>query len=236
LFNSTLYGKFGEGRALIIGGLASAKAFTILNKAKLDNAKRETIDALFWNMWAKMAKTEIVNLKTRENKYSSKDKLLKIRAEAAADLENCLKMGAVIGNGSEDEVKSLGKYGLYLGIIMELQHDFQVSVNLTLELADKVRMGAPPYTLLCAKENCIEIQETFKEILSKKTIGPREIEKIVRGVLAAKMMENTEETIEKLTKKALEELTVTKKKSATKALRSFVEAQPQLFKESIYPS
>ena len=40
LFNPTLFGKFGEGSALIMGGLASAKAFTILNKAKLDKAKR----------------------------------------------------------------------------------------------------------------------------------------------------------------------------------------------------
>jgi geranylgeranyl pyrophosphate synthase len=233
LFNSTLYGKFGESTALIMGGIASAKAFTILNKAKFDNAKRETIDALFWDMWAKMAKTEIINLKTRENKYSSKDKLLKIRAEAAADLENCLKMGAVIGNGSENEVKSLGKYGLYVGIILELQHDFQVSVNLTLELADKVRMGALPYTLLRAKENSIELQETLKEIACKKTIGPREIERIVQGILAAKMVDNIEETIEKLTKKAVKELAITKEKSATEALRSFAEVQPQFFKESL---
>jgi geranylgeranyl diphosphate synthase, type I len=235
LFNPTFFGRFGEGPALIMGGLVSAKAFTILNKAKLDEAKRQTIAALFWNMWAKMAKPEAVNLRTRENQYSAKDKMLKIRAEAEANLENCLKMGAVIGNGSKNEIKSLGKYGMYVGIISELQHDFQVSVNLTLELADKVKMGALPYTLLRAKENSIELQETLKDIERKKTIGPKEIEKIVQGVLTAKMMDHIEETIEKLTKKAVQELIVTKKKNAAKAFRSFVEVQPQLFKESIYP-
>ena len=131
-----------------------------------------------------MAKTEAVNLRTRKNQYSAKDKLLKIRAEAEADLGNCLKMGAVIGNGSEKEVKSLGKYGLYIGIILELQHDFQVSVNLTLELADKVRIGALPYTLLRAREDSQELQKNLKDIACKKTIGPKEIEKIVQGVLA----------------------------------------------------
>jgi geranylgeranyl pyrophosphate synthase len=233
LFNPTLFGRFGEGPALIMGGLASAKAFTILNQAKLDEAKRRTIATLFWNMWAKMAKTEAVNLRTRENQYSAKDKLLKIRAEAEADLENCLKMGAVIGNGSENAVKSLGKYGLYVGIILELQHDFQVSVNLTLELADKVRMGALPYTLLCAKEDSQDLQKNIKDIAYKKNIGPQEIEKIVQGILAAKMVDTIEKTIEKLTKKAVEELIVTKKKNATKALRSFAEVQPQFFKESL---
>jgi geranylgeranyl pyrophosphate synthase len=235
LFNPTLFGRFGEGPALVMGGIVSAKAFTILNKANFEKAKRREIGALFWNMWAKMAKTEAVNFKTRKNQYLAKDKLLKIKAEAEADLENCLKMGAVIGNGSKNEIKSLGKYGLYIGIILELQHDFQVSVNLTLELADKIRMGTLPYTLLRAKENSVELREILKAIAHKKIIGPGEIEKVVQGVLAAKMLDNIEETIEKLSKKAVEELIVTKKKNATKALHSFVEAQHQLFKESIYP-
>ena len=39
--------------------------------------------------------------------------------------------------------------------------------------------------------------------------------------------------IEKTTQKAVEELIVTKKKGATEALRSFVEVQPQFFKESL---
>jgi geranylgeranyl pyrophosphate synthase len=184
-------------------------------------------------MWPKMAKTEAANLRTREKQYYAKNKLMKIRAEAAADLENCLKMGVVLGNGSENEIKSLGKYGLYLGMILELQHDFQVSVNLTLELAGKVRIGALPYALLYAKENSMELQETLKDVVGKKTIGPREIEKIVHGILAAKMVENIEKTIEKLAKKAVKELTVTKKKSAAKALRSFAEVQPRFFKESL---
>jgi geranylgeranyl pyrophosphate synthase len=233
LFNPTLFGRFGEAPTLIMGGLASAKAFTILNKANLDKARRRTIVALFWNMWAKMAKTEAVNLRTRKNQYSAKDKLLKIRAEAEADLENCLKMGAVLGNGSENEIKSLGKYGLYVGIILELQHDFQVSVNLTLELADKVRMSELPYTVLRAKEDSQDLQKNLKDMACKKTIGPKEIEKIVQGVLAAKMLDNIEETIEKLTEKAIEELRWIKKKSAAKALYSFAEVQPRFFKESL---
>jgi geranylgeranyl pyrophosphate synthase len=36
LFKPTLFGKFGEGTALMIGGLASAKAFSILNQMNID--------------------------------------------------------------------------------------------------------------------------------------------------------------------------------------------------------
>jgi geranylgeranyl pyrophosphate synthase len=233
LFNPTFFGKFGEGPALITGGVVSAKAFTIFNQAKLDPTKSVKIADLFWNMWAKMANSEARNLRTRKNQYSSRDKLQKIKNEAEANLGNCLKMGAIIGNGLEDEVRSLGKYGFYLGIILELQHDFQVSSNLTLELADKVRMGALPYTLLCSKENSIELRENLRDIAKKKTIGKGEIETIVSAVLTTEMVDKIEEMIEKLSKKAVEELTVIEKKSAAEALRSFAEIQPQYFKESL---
>jgi len=233
LFNPTLFGKFGAGPTLIMGGIASAKAFTILNKAKMNKEKRQTIAALFWDMWAKMSTTEAINLRTRESQYSAKDKQLKIDAEAEADLGNCLKMGAVMGNGSENEIKSLGKYGLYLGTILELQHDFQVSANLTLELGEKVKMSTIPYTLLIAKESSTDLQEALKDIECKKIIGPKEIEKIVQLFLAANMVNKIEETIEELISKAVEELSFTNKKGASKALRSFAEVQMRFFKESL---
>jgi|WetSurMetagenome_2_1015567.scaffolds.fasta_scaffold126818_1 geranylgeranyl pyrophosphate synthase len=233
LFNPTFFGRFGAGPTLIMGGIASAKAFTILSKAKMDEEKRKAIATLFWDMWAKMSTTEAVNLRVRENHYSSKDKLLKISAEAEADLGNCLRMGAVIGNGLKNEIEHLGKYGLYLGIILELQHDFQVSANLTLELAEKVKIGSLPYTLLLAKESSVDLQETLNDISLKESIETEEIDRIVQAFLAADMLTKIEDTIEKLSKKAIEEIAVINKKGAAKALRSFAEVQPRSFKESL---
>jgi len=188
---------------------------------------------LFWNMWAKMAKAETANLQARNKEYSAKDKLIKIETEAAANLESCLKIGATIGNGSENEITHLGKYGLYVGVILELQHDIQVSLNLTLELANKMRTGAHPYMLLWAKEQNPELQKILQEAINGKTIGPKEIEKIVKGILATKARSEIEKIIKKLTKQAITELEKIKKNSATRALQILAETQPQLFRESL---
>jgi geranylgeranyl pyrophosphate synthase len=233
LFKPTMFGKFGEGPTLIMGGLASAKAFTVLSQSRLDQAKRETVTEMFWNMWAKMATAETLSLQKRSKEYSAKDKLFKIEKEAAANLETCLKIGGIIGNGKESEIEHLGKYGLGLGVILELQHDIQVSLNLTLELADKIRTGAYPYTLLWAKEHDPEIQKNFQNVINAKTLGPKEIEKIVQGILTTKALDQIEKTIQKLAKRVLKELEEMKKNSAGKALRDFVQAQPALLKENL---
>src|SRR3972149_1882334 len=157
-FKPTLLGKFGEGTALIIGGLASAKAFTILNRLKTGTAKYRTISTFIWDLWVKMAQAESTSLSWRsEENFSYRKKFWKIKAEAN-DIGTCLRIGAVIGNGSETEINNLGNYGLCLGLILELWKDFRTSVNLTLELAEKIRNRAFPYTVLWASQHSEKIR------------------------------------------------------------------------------
>jgi len=234
LFKPTLLGKFGEGTALMIGGLASAKAFSILNQMDVDKIKRQTISELFWDFWAKIAKAETVNLRLRsQGNVSSRKKLWVIKMQAA-NLETCLKIGAVLGNGSEDEVKHLGKYGLYLGTILELWKDFHVSINLTLELTEKIRSGALPYSLLWAKKRSEKIRKKLEDLANKNTIELSDIKEVVEDALETKALNNTMKIIRKFTKRAEEELFELKKEnSATRTLKFFAEAQLQLFIERL---
>jgi geranylgeranyl pyrophosphate synthase len=233
LFKPTLYGKFGEGAALVIGGLASAKAFSILSQMNLDETKRQAITNLFWNLWAKIAKAETVNLRLRRQRDFSPRKKLWVIKMHASDLETCLRIGAVLGNGSEDEVKHLGRYGLYLGIILELWKDFHVSINLTLSLADKIRSGALPYSLRWARERCEKIRKKLEDLTNRNTVRPSDIKEVVEHILETKALNNTMKTIRKFTNKAGEEVFKLKENKATRTLKFFVEAQPQLFIESL---
>jgi geranylgeranyl pyrophosphate synthase len=233
LFKPTLFGKFGEGTALIIGGLASAKAFSILNQMNVDKAKHQTVTKLLWDFLVKIAQAETAGLRLRSQRsFSPRKKFWKIKTEAA-DLETCLKIGAVLGDGSESEIQHLGRYGLYLGIILELWKDFHVSANLTLGLAEKIRGGALPYSLLWASERSEKIRKKLDSLANKNTIEPSDIKEIVEDALEMKTLDNTVKTIRRFTKKAGEELIELKKNSATRTLQLFIEAQPSLFVGSL---
>jgi geranylgeranyl pyrophosphate synthase len=233
LFKPTLFGKFGEGTALIIGGLASAKAFSILNQMDVDKVKHQTVTELFWNLWTKVARAETVNLRLRSwEKFSPRNKFWKIKTEAS-DIETCLRIGAVIGNGSESEIQRLGRYGLCLGIILELWKDFHVSVNLTLELAEKIRTGALPYSLLWARERSEKIRKKLDNLANKKIIEPSDIKEIVEDILETRVLDNTLKNVRRFAKKAEKELIELNISNATQTLQMFIEAQPKLFIESL---
>jgi geranylgeranyl pyrophosphate synthase len=233
LFKPTLLGKFGEGTALIVGGLASAKAFSILNDFDVHNEKRTTVNQLFWQLWTKMAQAETSNLESRiKRNLTLKAKFGKIKAEAV-DLETCLRVGAVIGNGSESEAKSLGQYGLCLGIILELWKDFHVSVNLTLELAEKIRNGAPPYYLLRASQRSEKTRKELANLMAEEKAERFCMKQIVEGVLETDALSDVVRIMQKYAKKGKKTLQELKKNDATQTLQAFIEAQPGLFVRSL---
>ncbi len=231
-FKPTLYGKFGEGIALIIGGLTSAKAFSILSQMNIEKEMRQFIISLLWKFLGKMARAEDANMRLRSQRNpSSREKFRKIKLEAT-DLETCLQIGATLGNGSENDIYHLGRYGLCLGVIMELWKDFHVSLNLTVELAEKIKSNALPFTVIWAKERSARIQTRLSATISKEN-EQSYLKEIVEVVLETGALDNTVKTMQTFAEKGKRELKKVERNSATQTLQVLIEAQPQLFTESI---
>jgi len=230
-FVPTVLGKFGEGVTLMIGGLASGKAFSILSRMKVDETKRQTIIGLVWDCCKKIAEAEATNFDLRKRSDVKPQEKLKVIEMEAASVETLSKIGAVLGNGSEDQIEHLGNYGKYLGTILDLRKDFNISINLTLQLAEKIRSGALPYTLLWAKNRSRTISEYIS--LLTDTIKSTDVGKIVEAVLETRALENTVRLLKTLTKKAELELFELKNAQATKTLKFFLRAQTKIFVESL---
>ena len=233
LFKPTFFGKFGAETSLIVGGLASAKAFSILNELNLHREKRQTIFEEVWGLWTSMATAETRALTLQsEKRFYHMEKLWKINIEAK-DTEASLRIGAIIGNGSRSEISHLGNYGLCLGIILKLWNDFRVSVNLTLELADKIRGKRLPYPLLWASEQSQTLRKKLDILASQDSIGQSQIKEIVEELLATRAFNHTNNCIKKYTEKAEKELSYLAKNTYTRTLQSLIEAQSQLLIESL---
>jgi geranylgeranyl pyrophosphate synthase len=231
-FKPTIFGKFGEA-SFIIGGISSAKAFTILNQMETDREKHKAVTKVVWNLWVKMAQAEMrFQRRLSQKSVTCRSKLWKIKTEAI-DTETCLKIGAILGNGSPDEIDHLGKYGLYLGMVLELWKDFRVSTNLTLELAERIRNGSLTYSLLWASEKSEELRRKLDILKDRDSIEPINVKDIVEEMLAANAFDFTANNIKRYTRKARKELCYLNKNDASRMLLSLIDVQPTLFSESL---
>jgi geranylgeranyl pyrophosphate synthase len=180
-----------------------------------------------------MAKVEMRSIELREKKtYSSKTKLWKIKTESI-DPETCLRIGAIVGDGSLSEIDSLGKYGLCLGTILGLINDFRVTTNLTLELADKIKLKTLPYSLLLASERSDSLRKNIDQLFDVEKINPSSVKIIVEKVLETSVFEDIKKKVDFCVQESLESLKGLKPNKATLALQTFIELQPRFFVESI---
>jgi len=231
LFVPTVFGKFGEGANLVVGGLASAKAFSILNNIKLDEEKRKLLSDLVWNYWRGTAQAEMRNLALRRKGDVKPKEKFRVIEMHSITTETLLRVGAVLGGGSRDEIDHLGRYGRYLGIILELRKDFDVSINLTLELADKIKRGALPYTLLWAKHRSKELKEYLLE--HGDALKPEDIKKIVEFILNINAVKEILNLINRFKQKAELEILKLNHNSTIKKLGYFLDAQAKIFVEDL---
>ena len=184
----TFMGKFGKNNALIYGGTLSAKAFTTINKAPLEPEIKEKINGLIWNYWATLAKTETEDLSARATQYTAASKFNKIETEAI-NVQTSLKIGAIIGKGSVEDIKLLETYGKYLGIMLELLKDVQVSLNLTLEIEKKIQQNQLPLLLLLGREESGEIREEIECLNKKRMISPEDMGHLIDVLLNSRSWE-----------------------------------------------
>jgi geranylgeranyl pyrophosphate synthase len=180
-----------------------------------------------------MASAEVTDIRfSSRTQPSSKDKFWKIKTQAA-DLETCMKIGAILGGGSQKEISNLGKFGECLGIITELWKDFHVSTNLTLELNQKVKNKALPFAVTWAREHSENLKRKLR-LLSNKKEEATYTKQVVGDILNTGVLEYIVALMEKTVENGEAALSRLKNnKPPISTLQSFIEAQPELFIASI---
>jgi len=230
-FIPTLVGRSGEGVALIVGVLAQAKAFQILHKIDLDKKKSQALMQMVWNYLKELAEAEKVNTELKKQPDISPEEKLRVIEMQAESLKVLTNIGVLFGNGSEDESKHLGNYMKYLSMILDLIKDFKISINLTLDLAEKIKGKSLPYTILWAKGHSQELRDYL--VCLNEHIKPEDIKEIVRMLLETNIIESFERLLTFLTNKAERELSNLNTNNATQTLKFILNMQAKVFHEDI---
>lgn len=227
-FKTTFVGEFGEANSIIIGGVISAKAFTILNELNLDAYKKQKINELTLTYWAKMAEAETSDLYKTKEKYQAKEKMKKIKDEAI-NVKTCLKIGAIIGNGSVDEIDGLLEFGECLGIVLELVNDIKISMNTTLELGKKITRGKLPYFILEVKETSERMEKELERLCEKQMIEPEDIGIIVNLLVRSGVTGRTRNQVRGLIKRGKVALRCLKQIHSRDRLTALIDCQQGIF-------
>lgn len=200
----TIYGKTGGETALLLGNAFLVKGFIQLYKAieKLPREKQLLIIDTTKAFLFEVIRAHVTEVELRNKKWDVKpEKYLQVLEEKAADIEGRMRIGAIFGGGSSNEIEALGKYGRCLGVLLAVRSDF-VDVFEPRELENRVKNECLPLPVLYALKNDNRRKRILK-ILSSETISKDDAQELAEIVYQTPGNSYLKRHLRKLSKEAM---------------------------------
>jgi len=171
----TVYGKFGQSIALLVGDALLFKGFSLLFEGcrYISSDKMGSIVSTLKNLFFELGDAEALELKLQMRRDVKPEEYLYVVRKKAADLEGLMRIGAIIGNGSKEEIEMLGRYGRMLGMLSILRDDF-IDMNYFEEIANRIAYECLPLPILYALEDP-KAKSQIRNILSKKKLTKKDV-------------------------------------------------------------
>jgi geranylgeranyl pyrophosphate synthase len=154
---ATVTGKFGRNIALITGDFLLGTGFVLLNKACkiISTTKFWRIITCIKNALSEIAGAEALEISLQKKHIIKPEEYLYLVRKKAADIQGLMEVGSVIGDGSKEEFKTLGKYGRCLGMLSILRDDL-IDLNDPKEIRHRISRECLPFPLLYMLANITE--------------------------------------------------------------------------------
>lgn len=198
----TIYGRFGQEIALLVGDFLLFKGFFVLRRAaeNVSQEKMMHIYDIIANLLFEMGYGEALELKFRGKLDVRPKEYLSLVKMKAADIEACARIGAVLGDGTVEQINALGEYGRILGTIIILRDDLADSVD-PQEAPCRFKNESFPLPILIASQDP-KIRSDLRSIIFDRKITTEKIEKISQIIHRKGIVEKVEKMIDKLYRQA----------------------------------
>ena len=215
----TVFGKFGEEIALLLGDAFLIEGFTLYGKSleELHQEKANVFETIKQSLY-EFGNAHALELSLKKRADAPPEEYLKIVKMKAASIEGDMRIGAIIGGGTRKEVEALARYGRILGTVAMLREEF-IDVFDTEELNQRVSSEYLPIPVLYAMQDT-ESKKKIEKLLAKE-ITNRDVGVLVDAVFKAKNVGKLKEYMEELVGEAVGITSTVRNKNLRDQLLSF---------------
>jgi geranylgeranyl diphosphate synthase type I len=145
----TVFGKFGKDLAILSGDALLLKGSYMLHESceKLEFIKRKRILDLVKRAFFEISGAEAAEAGMRGKTDIPKKQYIDIIHHKVAAGEAAATIGALVGDGTSEEVKTLAEYGRVYGILMSIRDEF-IDVFEREELSNRVKREVMPLPII----------------------------------------------------------------------------------------
>lgn len=121
----TVHVEFGEETAIIAGDVLFAKSYESLHNLDVDGKMFKRLDLLLTRCIEEICEGQELDIEfERRDDVSEEEYIDMINRKTAALFSCSAEGGGIIGNGSEEEIYCLSKYGRFFGLAFQIWDDY----------------------------------------------------------------------------------------------------------------
>jgi geranylgeranyl diphosphate synthase type I len=165
----TVPGTFGPDFALTIGDMLIVKGLMSISDVLREMEKEKVIRILeaYESFFTEMCIGEVMEIRARKSLEMSLDEYDDMMWKLGVDSEFCMRAGAIIGGGTDEEIEFLSEFGRTFGYLCRLHDEIDDMVNLEAKLGYRIQFEAIPLPILYAAKKSEENNKIISEILSE---------------------------------------------------------------------
>ena len=185
----TVYGKFGEDIALLVGDALLFKGLCLLYEASknIPQHKMRDIFEILKNFFFEMGDAEALEISLRRRALLTVEEYLNFVRKKAAEMEAYLRISAILANGSRKEIEALSQYGRILGMLVIMGDDNADMLNST-DALNRIKNEILPFPIIYAL-NRPQLKEKLLPILQNKELTRKDAEIIFHIIYKANVFD-----------------------------------------------
>jgi geranylgeranyl diphosphate synthase type I len=169
----TVMGKFGESVTVLAGDILLSEGFKCLADAseKLSDSTANEVRNLVSNAVVEICRAEAMEIQMHKKLDIKPSDFLEVVLLKAVVPEIAMKIGAIVGKGSREEVDVLGRFGRIFGVNGIIIEEFADLLSIR-ELKNRLKNECLPLPVIYAMQNRM-VKEKLLPILNAESIDKK---------------------------------------------------------------
>ncbi len=204
-FRTTIRGSHGVEAALLVGDLLIVKAWTTIHEMIQKSNRPEKIKTIleeYGRLNVEICEAEFLENLSRKKLDTDLEARAGILWEAMAEIEACTRIGAIMGDGGDEEIRALGEFGRRLGFTYRLTDEVRDTLNLEGNLPDRIENESVPLPILFAANSSENKRRRAQSIIQKSCLVDNDIKELLEICFESGAFEYVAELAEGNKKKA----------------------------------
>jgi geranylgeranyl pyrophosphate synthase len=221
----TVYGKYGSEIAILSGNALLFKGFALMNEAVASFSRRirEKVVDLAKNAFFEIGDAVACELELRDSaNVLPQDYYNRVVRRKAVGVEVHIEIGALLGNGTCEELEQLSQFGRVLGIVTVVRDEL-VDAYEPAELQDRLQNEVAPLTLLYALQDA-HAKEKINRLLRKKKLSETDAQKILELMFESEGYQRFKKDLQISVRNSMRPFSHLKETKAKETLRLLVSA------------